>query len=53
MRDWRSWDGTPKIDVSINRLEKSGGRAQKTAKNMIFDVLAPEMKKLVVVCVLR
>ena len=44
MRDWRSWEGAPKIDVSINRLEKSGGRAKKPQKYMIFDVLVPEMK---------
>ena len=33
---------------SINRQEKLGGRVQKTEKYMIFDVLVPEMEKLVI-----
>ena len=33
---------------SINRQEKLGGRVQKTEKYMIFDVLGPEMEKLVI-----
>ena len=34
---------------SINRQEKLGGRVQKTEKKyMIFDVLVPEMEKLVI-----
>ena len=53
MGDRRSWEGAPKRDVSINFQEKSGGRAKKPQKYMIFDVLVPEMKKLVVVCVSR
>ena len=45
MCDWRSLMGAPKWDVSINRLKKSGGRAKKPQKYIIFDV--PEMEKLV------
>ena len=33
---------------SINRQENIGGRVQKTEKYMIFDVLVPEMEKLVI-----
>ena len=46
MGDRRSWEGAPKRDVSINFQEKSGGRAKKPEKYMIFDVLVPEMKKI-------
>ena len=46
MGDRRSWEGAPKRDVSINFQEKSGGRAKKPQKYMIFDVLVPKMKKI-------
>ena len=32
MRDRRSWEGAPKRDVSVNRQEKSGGRAKNRKK---------------------